>query len=49
MQGAATDGTYYYFSGECPETAGTTDSDAPYCIHRPFPTTPRTSSPTPRH
>ncbi|MET7920448.1 hypothetical protein ABZU45_32215 [Streptomyces avermitilis] len=41
VQGAATDGTYYYFSGECPETAGTTDSDVPYCIHRPFPTTIR--------
>ena len=34
VQGAATDGKYYYFSGECPETAGTSDSDAPYCIHR---------------
>ncbi|MFI1367470.1 hypothetical protein [Streptomyces griseochromogenes] len=34
VQGAATDGKYYYFSGECPETAGTTDSDVPYCIHR---------------
>ncbi|KQX09506.1 hypothetical protein ASC82_26765 [Streptomyces sp. Root431] len=37
VQGAATDGTYYYFSGECPEYAGTTDSDAPYCIHRAKP------------
>ncbi|WP_048910439.1 hypothetical protein [Streptomyces sp. NRRL WC-3744] len=37
VQGAATDGTYYYFSGECPETAGTTDSDVPYCIHRALP------------
>ncbi|GHG20680.1 hypothetical protein [Streptomyces zaomyceticus] len=37
VQGAATDGTYYYFSGECPEYAGTTDSDVPYCIHRAKP------------
>ncbi len=37
VQGAATDGTYWYFSGECPETAGTDDSDVPYCIHRALP------------
>ncbi|MFE5911356.1 hypothetical protein ACFQ6B_20030 [Streptomyces wedmorensis] len=37
VQGAATDGTYYYFSGECPETAGTTNSDVPYCVHRAKP------------
>ncbi|MFH8713904.1 hypothetical protein [Streptomyces zaomyceticus] len=37
VQGAATDGTYYYFSGECPAYAGTTDSDVPYCIHRAKP------------
>ncbi|MFI1658982.1 hypothetical protein ACH4ZU_29360 [Streptomyces sp. NPDC020472] len=37
VQGAATDGTYYYFSGECPAYAGSTDSDVPYCIHRAKP------------
>lgn len=33
VQGAATDGEYYYFSGECPAYAGSTDPDVPYCIH----------------
>ncbi|WP_229811455.1 hypothetical protein [Streptosporangium pseudovulgare] len=33
VQGAATDGTHYYFSGECPAYAGSTDSDVPYCVH----------------
>jgi hypothetical protein len=33
VQGAATDGQYYYFSGECPEYAGSSDADVPYCIH----------------
>ncbi|MFJ5520418.1 hypothetical protein ACIQB4_25600 [Streptomyces griseoluteus] len=37
VQGAATDGTYYYFSGECPDYAGGTDADVPYCIHRAKP------------
>ncbi|KUL46209.1 hypothetical protein ADL12_02775 [Streptomyces regalis] len=36
MQGVATDGTYYYMSGECP-TGWVPDPDAPHtysCIHR---------------
>ncbi|MFI8324657.1 hypothetical protein [Streptomyces sp. NPDC085529] len=37
VQGAATDGTYYYFSGVCPEYAGAQTSDDPYCIHRAKP------------
>ncbi|WP_395297431.1 hypothetical protein ACF9IK_31300 [Kitasatospora hibisci] len=39
VQGAATDGTYYYFSGLCPEFADSKieNSDDPYCIHRAKP------------
>ncbi|CAL9594409.1 hypothetical protein SUDANB58_05303 [Streptomyces sp. enrichment culture] len=33
VQGAAFDGEHYYFSGECPEYAGSDNADVPYCIH----------------
>ncbi|MER7181545.1 hypothetical protein ABT404_19020 [Streptomyces hyaluromycini] len=38
VQGAATDGTYFYFSGTCPEYADrdpndSATADLPYCIH----------------
>ncbi|MFC7814918.1 hypothetical protein ACFUTR_09735 [Streptomyces sp. NPDC057367] len=33
VQGAAFDGEHYYFSGECPEYAGGSDPNVPYCIH----------------
>lgn len=37
VQGAATDGDFYYFSGVCPAYAGDQHSDDPYCIHRARP------------